>query len=101
YGLLRGDWAKGVLSALALAISMVPEEFPLVLTIFMALRAWRISRKKVLTRRFPAIEMLGAATVICVDKTGTLTENRMTVQEGFTGLEKVELWVKEEFLTVA
>jgi Ca2+-transporting ATPase len=61
YGLLRGDWAKGVLSALALAISMVPEEFPVVLTIFMALGAWRISRKKVLTRRFPAIEMLGSA----------------------------------------
>jgi Ca2+-transporting ATPase len=90
YGLLRGDWAKGVLSALALAISMVPEEFPVVLTIFMALGAWRISRKKVLTRRFPAIEMLGAATVICVDKTGTLTENRMTVQEVFANLSEQE-----------
>ena len=81
YGLLRGDWTKGVISALALAISLVPEEFPLVLAIFMAIGAWRISQKKVLTRRFPAIEMLGAATVICVDKTGTLTENRMAVQE--------------------
>lgn len=83
YGLLRGDWTKGVISALALAISLVPEEFPLVLAIFMAIGAWRISQKKVLTRRFPAIEMLGAATVICVDKTGTLTENRMAVQEVF------------------
>ena len=83
YGLLRGNWVKGVLSALALAIAMLPEEFPVVLTIFMALGAWRISRKKVLTRRFPAIEMLGSATVICVDKTGTLTENRMAVQEVF------------------
>jgi P-type Ca2+ transporter type 2C len=83
YGLLRGDWTKGVISALALAISLVPEEFPLVLAIFMAIGAWRISRKKVLTRQFPAIEMLGAATVICVDKTGTLTENRMAVQEVF------------------
>ena len=81
YGLLRGDWTKGVISSLALAISMVPEEFPVVLTIFLALGAWRISQKKVLTRRFPAIEMLGAATVICVDKTGTLTKNRMAVQE--------------------
>jgi P-type Ca2+ transporter type 2C len=81
YGLLRGDWTKGVISSLALAISMVPEEFPVVLTIFMAIGAWRISQKKVLTRRFPAIEMLGAATVICVDKTGTLTENRMGIQE--------------------
>ena len=83
YGFLRGDWTKGVISALALAISMVPEEFPVVLTIFMAIGAWRMSRKRVLTRRFPAIEMLGAATVICADKTGTLTENRMAVQEVF------------------
>ena len=83
YGLVRGDWTKGIISSLALAISMVPEEFPVVLTIFLAIGAWRISQKKVLTRRFPAIEMLGAATVICVDKTGTLTENRMTVHEVF------------------
>src|SRR5262249_30029206 len=62
-------------------ISMVPEEFPVVLTIFLALGAWRISRKHVLTRRVPAIEMLGSATVLCVDKTGTLTMNRMTVRE--------------------
>ena len=90
YGLLRGNWVKGVLSALALAIAMLPEEFPVVLTIFMALGAWRISRKKVLTRRFPAIEMLGSATVICVDKTGTLTENRMAVQEVFVNASQQE-----------
>ena len=83
YGLLRGNWIKGGSRRWRLAIAMLPEEFPVVLTIFMALGAWRISRKKVLTRRFPAIEMLGAATVICVDKTGTLTENRMTVREVF------------------
>jgi Ca2+-transporting ATPase len=57
-----------------------PEEFPIVLTIFLALGAWRISQKRVLTRRIAAIESLGAATVLCVDKTGTLTENRMTVR---------------------
>ena len=90
YGLLRGNWVKGVLSALALAIAMLPEEFPVVLTVFMALGAWRISRKKVLTRRFPAIEMLGSATVICVDKTGTLTENRMAVQEVFASPSQQE-----------
>ena len=90
YGLLRGNWVKGVLSALALAIAMLPEEFPVVLTIFMALGAWRISRKKVLTRRFPAIEMLGSATVICVDKTGTLTENRMAVEEVFASPSQQE-----------
>ena len=77
--LLRGDWLASVLSGLTLAMAVVPEEFPVVLTVFLALGAWRISRHGVLTRRMPAIEMLGAATVLCVDKTGTLTENRMTV----------------------
>jgi Ca2+-transporting ATPase len=79
YGLLRRDWLGGVLAGVTLAMSLVPEEFPVVLTVFLALGAWRIARRRVLTRRMPAIEMLGAATVICVDKTGTLTENRMTV----------------------
>ena len=77
--LLRGDWLASMLSGLTLAMAIVPEEFPVVLTVFLALGAWRISRHGVLTRRMPAIEMLGAATVLCVDKTGTLTENRMTV----------------------
>jgi Ca2+-transporting ATPase len=70
-----------MLSGLTLAMAVVPEEFPVVLTVFLALGAWRISRHGVLTRRMPAIEMLGAATVLCVDKTGTLTENRMRVVE--------------------
>jgi Ca2+-transporting ATPase len=76
---LRGDWLGGVLAGLTLAMAILPEEFPVVLTVFLALGAWRISRYGVLTRRMPAIEMLGAATVLCVDKTGTLTENRMSV----------------------
>lgn len=101
YGVLRGDWAKGVISALALAISMVPEEFPVVLTIFMAMGAWRISQKKVLTRRFPAIEMLGAATIVCADKTGTLTENRMAVQEIFTPQQGNTSVTHEEVLRIA
>ncbi|MBI4474067.1 MAG: HAD-IC family P-type ATPase, partial [Acidobacteria bacterium] len=79
YGLTTADWLQGVLAGLALAISLVPEEFPVVLTVFLALGAWRISRKRVLTRRISAIETLGSATVLCVDKTGTLTMNRMTV----------------------
>jgi Ca2+-transporting ATPase len=81
YGLTRENWLNGALAGLALAISMVPEEFPVVLSVFLALGAWRISRKRVLTRRVPAIEMLGSATTLCVDKTGTLTLNRMTVRE--------------------
>jgi Ca2+-transporting ATPase len=80
YGLTRQDWLNGLLAGLTLAMATLPEEFPMVLVIFLALGAWRISRFNVLTRRMPAIEMLGAASVLCVDKTGTLTENRMTVR---------------------
>jgi len=79
YGLTRGFWLNGFLAGLTLAMATLPEEFPVVLTIFLALGAWRISQRHVLTRRIPAVEMLGAATVLCVDKTGTLTLNRMTV----------------------
>ncbi|HQR30327.1 MAG TPA: HAD-IC family P-type ATPase, partial [Anaeromyxobacteraceae bacterium] len=79
HGLLRGAWLQGFLAGIALAMAALPEEFPVVLTIFMAMGAWRISRSRVLTRRLPAIEALGAATVLCTDKTGTLTENRMQV----------------------
>ena len=86
---LRGGWVESVLSGLTLAMAIIPEEFPVVLTVFLALGAWRIARHGVLTRRMPAIEMLGASTVLCVDKTGTLTENRMAVKEVFVG----DAWV--------
>ena len=79
FGLLRGSWLDAVLAGIALGMSMLPEEFPLVLTVFMVMGAWRLSRARVLTRRAAAIETLGAATVLCTDKTGTLTENRMTI----------------------
>ncbi len=79
YGLTRGDWLRGFLASLTLAMAILPEELPVVLTVFLALGAWRMSRKRVLTRRMPAIEMLGAATALCVDKTGTLTMNQMSV----------------------
>src|ERR1019366_8699695 len=79
FGLLRGSWLQALLGGIALGMSLLPEEFPLVMTVFMAMGAWRISRARVLTRRASAIETLGATTVLCTDKTGTLTENRMTV----------------------
>jgi Ca2+-transporting ATPase len=79
HGLWRGGWLDALLSGIALGMSMLPEEFPLVLTVFMVMGAWRISRARVLTRRVAAIETLGAATVLCTDKTGTLTQNRMTI----------------------
>ena len=79
YGSLRGSWLDALLGGIALGMSMLPEEFPLVLTVFMAMGAWRISRARVLTRKAAAIESLGAATVLCTDKTGTLTLNRMSI----------------------
>ncbi len=79
YGATRGNWINGLLVGIALAMALLPEEIPVVLTVFLALGAWRMSHKRVLTRRMPAIEALGSATVLCVDKTGTLTLNRMTV----------------------
>jgi Ca2+-transporting ATPase len=78
--LARGGWLDGILAGITLAMSMLPEEIPLVLTVFMVMGAWRISQRRVLTRRSASIEALGAATVLCTDKTGTLTLNRMSIE---------------------
>ncbi len=78
-GVLRGQWLQGLLAGISLSMALLPQEFAVVLTIFFALGAWRISQRNVLTQRSSALETLGAATVLCVDKTGTLTENRMSV----------------------
>ena len=83
YGLLRRDWFGGALSGLTLAISLVPEEFPMVLTIFMALGSLRLARRNVLVRRSAVVETLGATTLLCVDKTGTITENRMRISSAW------------------
>ena len=81
FGLLRGGWLEAVLAGIALGMSMLPEELPVVLTLFMTMGALRMSRARVLARRGAAIESLGAATVLCTDKTGTLTQNRMEIAE--------------------
>ncbi|MEN9933114.1 MAG: hypothetical protein RIS17_1687, partial [Pseudomonadota bacterium] len=83
-GLLRDGWLQAVLAGIALGMAMLPEEFPVVLAVFMTMGAMRLSRRRVLVRRATAIESLGAATVLCSDKTGTLTHNRMAV---------VKLWL--------
>ena len=75
-----GSWLEGVLAAVALAMALLPEEFALAMTVFFALGAWRLAQVGVLARRSAAIETLGAATVLAVDKTGTLTENRMRLR---------------------
>ena len=87
YGLSTSQWLEGFLASITLAMAILPEEFPVVLTIFLALGAWRISRNRVLTRRMNAIETLGSTTVLCVDKTGTLTMNRMSVEKIYAGDE--------------
>jgi Ca2+-transporting ATPase len=92
HGLLRGDWLQALLAGIALAMAMLPEEYPVVLTVFPALGARRLSREGVLTRRINAIETLGATTVLCADKTGTLTENRMTVSHLVAGGVALDAW---------
>lgn len=81
YGTLRGGWLDALLAGITIGMSMLPEEFTVVLTVFMTMGAWRISKARVLTRRAASIETLGSTTVLCTDKTGTLTENRMSVAE--------------------
>ena len=104
YGLVRGGWLEGFLAGIATAMAMLPEEFPVVLTVFLALGAWRMSQRHVLTRRPPVIETLGSATVVCVDKTGTLTMNRMSVAALDAGGDVHRLGgdpLPEQFHTVA
>jgi P-type Ca2+ transporter type 2C len=91
YGVLRDDWIGGALSGITLAIALLPEEFPMVLAIFLALGAFRLARHKVLVRRAAVIETLGAATFLCVDKTGTLTENRMVLATAWRAGEVQDL----------
>jgi Ca2+-transporting ATPase len=83
YGVGRGAWLTGVLGGLAVGMSLIPEEVPLVMTVYAVMGAWRIAKAGVLARNTSAIEALGAATVLCTDKTGTLTLNRMTVARGW------------------
>jgi len=79
YGYQRGSWLQAALVGIAFAMAIMPEELPVVLSAFFGLGSWRIARNGVLTRYLPAIETLGATTVLCVDKTGTITANQMRV----------------------
>lgn len=85
YGLVHGDWFEGAIAGITLAIGLLPEEFPMVLAIFLALGAFRLARRNVLVRRSAVTETLGSTSMLCVDKTGTLTENRMAVVALYTG----------------
>jgi len=84
YWIRTGDALHSLLAGLTLAMAVLPEELPVVLTLFLGLGAWRLARESVLARSIPAVELLGATTVLCVDKTGTLTANRMAVRRLWT-----------------
>ena len=108
YGLFRGSWLEAALAGIAIGMSMLPEEFPMVFTIFMAMGAMRMSRKRVLTRQAAAIETLGSATVLCTDKTGTLTQNRMRIAQlrlpdgrSFSHDDRADIPLENEFRLLA
>lgn len=90
FGLLRGDWLGALLAGIALAMALLPQEFTVILTVLPALGAWRLSKEHVLVRHINAIETLGATSVLCVDKTGTLTENQMTVAQLYSHAEPAQ-----------
>lgn len=91
FAITRNDWLEGFLAGLTLAMAILPNELPAVLTIFLALGAWRLSKRRVLTRKLPAVENLGAATTLCVDKTGTLTLNKMKIQKVYADRKFLDL----------
>jgi P-type Ca2+ transporter type 2C len=103
YALVRGGgaqaWKEALLAGIATAMSLLPEEFPVVLTVFLALGAYRIAKKNVLARRMSAVEALGSATVLCVDKTGTLTKNQMTLRAMWRGEQTWDISARGERLT--
>ena len=77
----RGEpWTRALLGAVSLAMAAIPEEFPIVLTLFLSVGAWRLASRGMLVRRLASVETLGSTTVICTDKTGTLTQNRMAAR---------------------
>lgn len=79
---------ESILSGVTLAMAMIPEEFPVVLTVFLSMGAWRLAKKNSLVKKLPAVETLGAVTVLCVDKTGTITKNKMEVKEVISNDDK-------------
>lgn len=91
-GFSQGNWLAGALAGITLAMGVIPEEFPVIMALFPALGSWRLAKENVLTRKGSVIETLGAVTVLCVDKTGTITENRMSIRA---------LWNSSGFLDIS
>ncbi len=82
---------ESILSGITLAMAMIPEEFPVVLTVFLSMGAWRLAKKNSLVKKLPSVETLGAVSVLCVDKTGTITKNQMEITDVITENDKTEL----------
>jgi len=78
---IKDNWQAGVLGGLAMAMSLIPEEMPVVFNVFLILGVWRMAKQKAMIREMAMVETLGSATVICTDKTGTLTEGRMALEQ--------------------
>jgi Ca2+-transporting ATPase len=91
--LFKDRLIESILAGVTLAMAMIPEEFPVILTVFLSMGAWRLAKKNSLVRKLPSVETLGAVSVLCVDKTGTITMNQMTVQETwcYQGTEQILL----------
>lgn len=96
YGLTKGEWLNGLLSGISLTMALMPEELTVIMTVFMALGVWRISKQHVLARYAPVIETLGSINTLCVDKTGTLTQNKMSLH-ALGVLPEVEQNASESF----
>ena len=89
--------SASVLSAVTIAMAMIPEEFPVIFTVFLSMGAWRLARKKSLIRHLPAVETLGAVSVLCVDKTGTITKNQMHLEETWIPCEEERVFFETLF----
>lgn len=94
---------ESVLAGITIAMAMIPEEFPVILTVFLSMGAWRLAKKNSLVRDLPSVETLGAVSVLCVDKTGTITMNKMAVSQIYTHstdrnnlLQKMKLACKKD-----
>ncbi len=85
---LSRDFLDSLLKSLTLAMSILPEEIPVAFTTFMALGAWRLMKLGIIVKQTKTVETLGSATVICVDKTGTITENKMTLAKMYVHASK-------------